>query len=517
MLNTKSYNALNLALPTNFRGMLQSGHLLWGTGCRIPSEESARIIATLPHHFCFIDTEHTPINATLLTTLIRTIHYTSHGSMVPIVRVAQSTPHLINYALNAGAGGVILAHVQTPTDARAFVRLAKFPPLGDRSYPPMALFGPQTETRAEEGSVYDVWNKHAAVFCQIEDVVGVENVAGIAAVEGVDGLMVGASDLRFSLGLEAGSPDGDEACFVEALEKIQQAADRVKVPVLGFAVTEDIVRKRIRLGWRALICHADAAGIFRSGTEGLKANLRVAGEVSRRMENGVEKFTLYGYERNPRTRIAMVVARAEEIEFELVKVVPRDEVGSAEYVTMFPLSRGKIPGLTGPGGVRLTETVAIASYLAGVRNKCGLLGDGSERQRAEVLSWMCWANEELLPTLARWFLPSIQFKERPVQASESEIKAGKADSEKMLDGLEQYLRNLGGKKYLVGDRVTVADVTVMIYVSRGLEWVLGAEWRDKHQNIMVYFYRLAEWEPIKMTIPSFTLVESARANGGLCQ
>lgn len=55
MLNTKDYNALDLAQPTNFRAMLHSGELLWGTSCRIPSEEAARIVATLPHHFCFID------------------------------------------------------------------------------------------------------------------------------------------------------------------------------------------------------------------------------------------------------------------------------------------------------------------------------------------------------------------------------------------------------------------------------------------------------------------------------
>ena len=55
MLETQEFNALDLAQPTNFKGMLQSGELLWGTACRIPHEEAARIVATLPHHFCFID------------------------------------------------------------------------------------------------------------------------------------------------------------------------------------------------------------------------------------------------------------------------------------------------------------------------------------------------------------------------------------------------------------------------------------------------------------------------------
>lgn len=55
MLNTDQYKALDLAQPTDFRSMLRSGELLWGTSCRIASEEAARIVATLPHHFCFID------------------------------------------------------------------------------------------------------------------------------------------------------------------------------------------------------------------------------------------------------------------------------------------------------------------------------------------------------------------------------------------------------------------------------------------------------------------------------
>ena len=54
-LHTKDYNALSLAQPTNFKSMLNTGALLWGTGCRIPHEEAARIIASTPYHFCFID------------------------------------------------------------------------------------------------------------------------------------------------------------------------------------------------------------------------------------------------------------------------------------------------------------------------------------------------------------------------------------------------------------------------------------------------------------------------------
>ena len=103
--------------------------------------------------------------------------------MVPFVRLPPNAPDLINYVLNAGAGGVVMPHVQSKQQAEAFVRLARFPPLGDRSYPPMVLFGKQTTTTPGQ-TVYDVWNNHAAIICQIEDTEGVKNVEEIARVPG---------------------------------------------------------------------------------------------------------------------------------------------------------------------------------------------------------------------------------------------------------------------------------------------------------------------------------------------
>jgi 2-keto-3-deoxy-L-rhamnonate aldolase RhmA len=88
--------------------------------------------------------------------------------------------------------------------------------------------------------------------------------------------MVGAGDLRFSLSLAAGSQDGDEPSFLAALDKIQRAADANGLAVLGFAMTPEILRRRLQLGWRAFIVHADASGIFKSGTEGLQSTLEVA-------------------------------------------------------------------------------------------------------------------------------------------------------------------------------------------------------------------------------------------------
>lgn len=320
MLDTRDYNALDLAQPTNFKSMLRSGEFLWGTSCRIPHEEAGRIVATLPHHFCFLDgvskrsarrmwrltltyQEHCPLNPTLMVSLVKIIQLHSGGAMVPYVRIPPNALDYVNYVLNAGAGGIVMPHVQNAKQARDFVRMARFPPLGERSYPPMALLGRQTRTKPGQ-SVYDVWNEHAAVLCQIEDVDGVENIESIARVAGgelssqsrkagsrarmltgiplpVDALMVGVGDLRCSLGLETGSQDGDEPVFLAALDRIQAAADANGLPVLGFAMSPEILKRRIKLGWKAFIIHSDGSGVYNSGMQALDAQLQVVAGMSR--------------------------------------------------------------------------------------------------------------------------------------------------------------------------------------------------------------------------------------------
>ena len=92
--------------------------------------------------------------------------------------------------------------------------------------------------------------------------------------------MVGAGDLRCSLGLEVGSQDGDEPEILAALDKIQKAADGNGLAVLGFAMTPDILRRRLQRGWRAFIVHADASGIFNSGVQSFSPNVEFAESIN---------------------------------------------------------------------------------------------------------------------------------------------------------------------------------------------------------------------------------------------
>ncbi len=91
--------------------------------------------------------------------------------------------------------------------------------------------------------------------------------------------MVGASDLRFSLGLKAGSPDGDEACFVDSLQKIQDAANAQNLPILGFGTSPEVLRKRLALGWTAFVIHSDVNGLYSSGVTSMESYQGVVKEA----------------------------------------------------------------------------------------------------------------------------------------------------------------------------------------------------------------------------------------------
>jgi elongation factor 1-gamma len=71
---------------------------------------------------------------------------------------------------------------------------------------------------------------------------------------------------------------------------------------------------------------------------------------------------------------------------------------------------------------------------------------------------------------------------------------------------------LHGKEWLVGGKLTLADIFVAIYVSRGLEWVLDGKWREKHPNIIKHFEGVAAVEAVKKIIPVFTLIKEETAN-----
>src|SRR5699024_4089575 len=123
---------------------------------------------------------------------------------------------VIGQALDAGARGVIVPLVNSAEDARKAVRAARYPGTRLRSYGPM-------RAGQRVGPTPAVSDASVLVLVMIETTEGLANVEDICAVEGIDGVYIGPSDLCLAVGGKF--PNDPEVAeeFNAALERVKKA------------------------------------------------------------------------------------------------------------------------------------------------------------------------------------------------------------------------------------------------------------------------------------------------------
>jgi 2-keto-3-deoxy-L-rhamnonate aldolase RhmA len=169
-----------------------------GTWVKIPAMEVMELIALAGFDFAVIDLEHAPIG---IETAYRLIGTALHTGVAPVVRLPGLDPGLAQRLLDAGAEGLMIPHVDTVAQARAAVSAVRFPPLGTRGV------GATSRAGGWGALPRDVYLSQTPVLiAQIESAEGVRHAGAIAALDGVDALLVGAADLSVSLGLPESDP-----------------------------------------------------------------------------------------------------------------------------------------------------------------------------------------------------------------------------------------------------------------------------------------------------------------------
>ncbi|KAJ7251990.1 Pyruvate/Phosphoenolpyruvate kinase-like domain-containing protein [Mycena rebaudengoi] len=261
------WRAPTLQQPNNLQGLIRSKKIAIGTGLSYPSVQVAKTLAVTGADWCWIDAEHVGWSQTLLVECIQIIIHESGGKMIPIVRVPSKTAFdYMAWVLDAGAGGVIIPHVDTPEEVRAVVAACRFPPVGHRSFSPFAFLPGVTDITPEGETVFSIANKHVAIIPQIESRVGIQNLEAILAVEEINAFMIGAGDLRLDMGVPF-AMTGDEPEFVAAMNKATKISKERDLPILGVAFGgAEMVQMRIDQGFTILAVsldlHALAYGVI---------------------------------------------------------------------------------------------------------------------------------------------------------------------------------------------------------------------------------------------------------------
>ncbi|MEK7684711.1 MAG: 4-hydroxy-2-oxoheptanedioate aldolase [Verrucomicrobiota bacterium] len=237
---------MNQPIPINtFKQALREGRPQIGLWSSLCSHLSVEVIAGAGFDWLLLDTEHAPNELPLVHSQLQAM---AGGTAAPVVRPAWNDLVLIKRILDIGAQSLLIPYVQTSEEARQAVAATRYPPQGAR--------GVASLHRANRfGRVKDYFlqaNDQMCVIVQIETRAALANLEAIAAVEGVDGLFIGPSDLAAALGHlgNAGHPEVRTA-IDDAIRRIRQAGKAAGI----LAPAEADARH-----WLALGCTVVAVG-----------------------------------------------------------------------------------------------------------------------------------------------------------------------------------------------------------------------------------------------------------------
>lgn len=163
--------------------------------CIIRTPEIVTVTRSCGFDFLLVDTEHGPIAIGDVASICATAF---EAGLPCLVRVGGPTHPDLARVLDCGAEGVVVPHVETVDQARHIVETCRFLPLGKRSLPsPLVRLGFRVPPAAEMMATIE---QDTLVVLMIESARGVANAEAIAAVPGVDVLMIGANDLAAAMG-----------------------------------------------------------------------------------------------------------------------------------------------------------------------------------------------------------------------------------------------------------------------------------------------------------------------------
>jgi 4-hydroxy-2-oxoheptanedioate aldolase len=189
----------------------------------------------------------------------------------PVVRVPMNDTVIVKQVLDLGAQNLLVPMISSADEARACVEAVRYPPRGRRGVG--SALARSARWNRVDGYLTGA-DEHVSLFVQIETAAGVEAAAEIAAVDGIDGVFVGPSDLAASMGVlgQQSHPD-----VVAAVQRTFHAVRAAGKPVGVNAFVPEVARSYLESGASFVLVGADVALLAR-GSEALAASFIPATE-----------------------------------------------------------------------------------------------------------------------------------------------------------------------------------------------------------------------------------------------
>lgn len=186
-----------------FSAALATNTTQYGFWLSLPDNSIAEMAAATGFDWLLIDHEHGPFELRDIMTHLQAM---APYGVAPIVRPASDDPVLLKKMLDIGVQSLLIPMVDTAEQAAAIVSAVRYPPGGTRG------LGTSMARAAKWNMVpgyVQVANGELCLIVQVETATAMENLEAILAVEGVDGVFIGPSDLSASMGHigDAGHPE----------------------------------------------------------------------------------------------------------------------------------------------------------------------------------------------------------------------------------------------------------------------------------------------------------------------
>merc|ERR1712198_797750 len=204
--------------------------------------------------------------------------------------------------------------------------------------------------------------------------------------------------------------------------------------------------------------------------------------------------TLYTYPENFRAFKALIAAQYSGSKVTVDSSFVFGETNKTEaFLKKFPL--GKVPAFETSDGKCIFESNAIAWAVANeqLRGKSAL-------ERAQVVQWMNFADNEILPASCTWVFPCLGI----MQFNKGNTDRAKEDIKKALGSLNSHLLS---RTYLVGERISLADITVCCTLLHLYQYVLDPAFRKAYMNTNRWFTTMVNQPKVKAVIGDFKLCE----------
>jgi len=252
MPRTADAGSASIETGRQVRQRMLGGSILSGGWLSLGSSIAAEIAAGAGFDWLLFDLEH---GTSEFSDLLHQLQAIQAYPVAGIVRVPAIEASVFKRVLDLGAHGVMIPQVHSVEDARRCVSFARIPPLGIRG-------AAQTTRASGYGAHYEQYLREAndsiILTAQIESRAGVAAADAIAAVDGIDALFVGPTDLGVDLAVASDELSGE---FLDAVVTVAQAARRNGKAAGVLVRNADRARQYFDLGFTFIALGSDRGSI----------------------------------------------------------------------------------------------------------------------------------------------------------------------------------------------------------------------------------------------------------------